>query len=194
LPTFIDKEWVKNTEANIYNVMDFPYWEVEIDFERPDLAINEIVELVKKVEENSPMGQKFGVNGNIGEGVVVQFMFKDILYRFKSKGEKHSASKVKTLKPVDSAKEQKLIDFANYATPAWRLEQAWQEMFGINNEKEEPNQKRIGDIIRLVIKDVWKEESDIAREKGIEPKEVNSKISRIVSRWIQDELDKYAGI
>jgi hypothetical protein len=182
--------WVSDSLHSIFNVMRFKTWSIDIDFERADVSQNKLIEMLEEIEHDSPMGNAFGKEGNISEGFVIQFMFKDVLYRFKVKGEKHSRSKVKTLKPVDSVKEQKLIDFANYATPAWRLEQAWQEVFGINNEKEEPNQKRIGDIIRLVIKDVWKEESDIAFEKGIEPKEVNGKISRIVSNWIQEELNK----
>jgi hypothetical protein len=182
--------WVSDSLHSIFNVMRFKTWSIDIDFERADVSQNKLIEMLEEIEHDSPMGNAFGKEGNISEGFVIQFMFKDVLYRFKVKGEKHSRSKVKTLKPVDSVKEQKLIDFANYATPAWRLEQAWQEVFGINNEKEEPNQKRIGDIIRLVVKDVWKEESDIAFEKGIEPKEVNGKISRIVSNWIQEELNK----
>jgi len=51
------KIWVEHPESNIYNVMNFPTWEVELDFERPDLARNKIIELVEKtIEPNSPLG------------------------------------------------------------------------------------------------------------------------------------------
>jgi hypothetical protein len=110
------------------------------------------------------------------------------------KGEKHSKSKVKKLKKVDSVKEQAKIEFANYATPAWRLEQAVQTVCGINNEIQEPNIKLTGDVIRAVIKDVMKEESDVLAEKGLEPKEVNAYISKIVSKWFREYLDKEIGL
>ena len=116
------------------------------------------------------------------------------LYRLKVKGEKHSNSKVKTFKPVDTEKEQVKIDFANYACPAWRLEQMWQKTFGINNEITEPNVKETGTFLRNVIADVWKEESDIAFEKGIEPKDVNSLISKVARDWFMEELNKLAGL
>jgi hypothetical protein len=57
--------------------MNFETWNIEIDFDRPDIAQNELVELVEKViEPNSPLGQTFGKEGNIGEGVVVTFEYK----------------------------------------------------------------------------------------------------------------------
>lgn len=184
-----DKIWVSNNDSDIYNIMNFKHYKLKIDFSRPDLTQNFLIDLVKDIENCSPVGKSFGKE-NIGEGVVVTLKFKGNVLRFKVKGEKHSKSKVKKIKKVDSELEQKKIDFANYATPAWRLEQAWQKLFGLNNEKIEPDIKFTGDFIRLVIKDIMKEELDILSEKNLEPKQVNSFISKISSKWFREELDK----
>lgn len=193
--TKVDGKWVDNPEKDIFNVMNFPTWEIEIDFNKPDIANNKLVDLIENtIEPNSPIGKQFGKEGNTGEGVVCTFTYKDVLYRFKVKGSKHSKTKVKKLKKVDSVKEQAKREFANYATPAWRLEQMYQELYGINNEKGEPNIKDTGDFIKLVIKDVMKEEMDVMYKKGLTPKEVNSLISRISANWFKEQLDKYVGL
>lgn len=190
-----DQIWVDTVEHNIYNVMNFPTWEFTIDFNMPGEAQNKMIEtVINDIEPNSPIGAKLGKEGNVGEGVVVAFLYKDSLHRFKVKGEKHSKSKVKTLKPVDTELEQKKVDFANEVCTSGRLEQAWQAQFGINDEIMEPTVKATGDFLRKVIADVWKEESDIAFERGLEPKQVNSLISKVARIWFMGELDKLAGL
>jgi len=191
----VGPDWVSNKEKNIYNVMDFPTVTLEIDFERADIAQNEMVKLTEEIETNSGIAKAFNKPENVGEGWVWTFVDKrGGLQRFKTKGEKHAKSKVKTLKKVDSVKEQAKVDFANYATPAWRLEQAWQTVFGINNEIKEPDIKFTGEFLKAVVNDVMKEELDVMAEKGLEPKEVNGMISKVARRWFMDELDKGIGL
>ena len=193
--TGIDAKWLDSFENKIYNVMNFTHWAFDIDFNAPGEVQNYMIKLVEEdIEPHSPLGQQLGIDDNVGEGIVVTFMFKDVLYKFKVKGNKHANSNVKVLKPVDTVKEQNKVDFANLVCTPIRLEQAWQETFGIDNEKLEPNIKATGDFLRAVIKDVWKEESDIAYGKSLEPKEVNSLISKVARVWFMSELDKMAGI
>ena len=194
LPNNQPVAWLNAPESNIYNIMNFPSVSVEIDFNRPDIAQNKMVELVEEVEKKSGVAHTFDKPENIGEGWVFTFEYKDNLFKFKVKGEKHSASKVKKIKKVDSEKEQKKIDFANYATPAWRLEQAWQEVFGIENEKMEPTIKEMGNFLRFVHKDIIKEESDVLGEKGLETKKVNSTVSKIARDWFKEKLDQEYGL
>lgn len=184
--------WLEHSDVNIHNIMNYLVWEFEINFEEPLMSQNEMIKLVKEtIEPCSPMGKEMGKNGNIGEGIVVTFMYKNSMHRFKVKGDKHSSSKVKTLKPVDEVKEQAKIDFVNnHACKSWRFEQAWQSIFGIENEKMEPTTEATGDFLKAVIKDTMKEESDILAEMGLEPKEVNGNISKVARRWFMDELDK----
>lgn len=188
--TKINNLWIECKVHNIYNIMNFKTWEFEIDFEQPLLSQNKMIEIVSsEVEPNSPAGKSMGKDGNTGEGIVVTFLYKDSLQRFKVKGEKHSKSKVKTLKPIDEEKEKVKIEFANYACSPGRLEQAWQTVFGIDNEIQEPDVKLTGDFLRAVMHDVIKEESDIMTEKGLEPKMVGSVISKIARTWFMTELD-----
>jgi hypothetical protein len=183
--------FVQNADSDIFNVATFPSYTVTIDFNQPLLSQNEMIKIVEEiVEPASPLGKAFGQEENVGEGIVFTFLLNNTLQRFKVKGEKHSNSKVKALKPVDDVKEQSKIDFANYAANSLRLEQAWQTVFGINNEKQEPSVKFTGDFLKAVVADVMKEELDVMTEKGLEPKDVNGAISAIARRWFQDELNK----
>ena len=182
----------KLNEHNIFLATQFENFSFEIDFENPSLAQNGMASVVEDViEPNSPAGKMLGIDGNVGEGIVCTAFWNGQLYRFKVKGEKHSKSKVKKLAKVDEATEQKKIDFVNtYACTSSRLEQAWQEMFGINNEKKEPSRKETGDFIRWVINDIVAEEIDIMVEMGLEPKMVNSKIANVAKHWFFEQLDK----
>ncbi len=94
---------------------------------------------------------------------------------------------------VDNEKEQAKIDFANYVCTPSRLEQAVQMTCDTLNGGI-PEMKNMGDVIRAVIKDIIKEESDILFEKGLEPKEVNKYISNIVRDWYKIFLDKESGL
>jgi len=193
-----NNEWIDSPENNIFNIMNFQTWKFQIDFEQPLMSQNKFIDLVANViEPNSPIGKSMGKDGNIGEGLVITFSFKGDVYKFKVKGEKHAkgSGKIKTLKPVDTVFEQKKIDFVNnHACKEFRFEQAWQEVFGIENEKLEPTIKAMGDFLRLVIRDVMKEESDIMEENGLNPKSVNSMISRIARGWFSSKLDEEAGL
>ena len=182
---------IDDTKSNIFNIMNFPYDTFEVDFEHPKLSHNAMLKRVSDLEANSLVGKQFGKEGNIGEGIVCTFMIGDKLFRFKLKGEKHSSTKVKTLNPLDEAKERDKIEFANYACSASRLEQAWDATFarGSSNERS-PSIKATGDFIRTVIKDIIKEEQDIILEKNLNAKECNGIISKISRRWFMKQLEE----
>ena len=67
------------------------------------LSQNKFIELVEEVEKECPVSKQFNVSG-IGEGIVWTTEYKGETYRFKTKGEKHSVSKVKTVVPIDIEK------------------------------------------------------------------------------------------
>lgn len=189
---WLDTGGVCYEDELIFNITHFPTVEIEIDFEQPEMSKNKMIELVDKLESNSLVGKQFGIDGNIGEGYVFTFKFKGDLYKFKVKGEKHAGkSKVKTLKPVDEELENRKREFVNnVACKQFRLEQAWQDTFGIDNEKGDPSMKGMGTFLRAVINDVIKEESDIMVEQGLEPKTINSKISGVAREWFKEKLDE----
>lgn len=197
IETKVNGSFIDSTDDRIWNMMNLNSGTLEIDFERPDLAQNTMIKMVEDSEKNSPAGNKLGLENTILEGFVFTFMDKrGNLNRWKIKGNLHSkgTGKVKTLKPVDSVFEQKKIDFVNdFACVSWRLEQAIQEVCDTINGGT-PNIKQTGDVIRWVINDNIKENSDIMIELGIEPKMINSMISKVARPYFLDYLDKECGI
>ncbi len=182
-----------NQDANIYNITQFKMWSFDINFDSPSLSTNTMIKTVEnEIEPSSPLGESMGVIGNIGEGMVVTVWYMNKLYKFKVKGEKHSKSKVKKLAPVDEKFEAIKIDFVNnHACKAFRFEQAWQEVFGIENELLEPSMKQMGDFLRLVFKDIIKEELDVMTTLGIEPKAINGAVAKVARGWFIEELDRH---
>ncbi len=188
---WVEASFLKNPEKRIYNIEDFKTYSIDIDFNLPQLAQNRIIEMTIEVEEECPVSKEFGHIG-IGEGIVFSHMTPSgKVYRFKSKGEKHSkASKVTTLKPVDDVKLNKIIETVNKVTVSWRLDQALTAACDLMNGGS-IDRKHLGNYIRLVIADVIKEESDTIAEAGLEPKDLNAKISEVARRYFfQRELDE----
>lgn len=186
-------EFPRNPEKNIYNIYDFKTYEVEIDFSRPDLAQNKMIEIMQEVEKECPVAKELGHEG-IGEGNVWTVEFKGEVYRFKIKGEKHAGkSKVKTLKPVDSEKLNKIHDIVNKVTPTWRLDQMVTESCDLNNGGH-IDRSKLGDYLRMVIKDVMKEEMEIISEAGLEPKDINKYISQVAKDYFFDREREDLGV
>ena len=170
---WVDSDFLKNNDVNIYNIEDFTTYSMDIDFNMPQLVQNELSELTIAVEEECPVAKAFGFSG-IGEGIVWTAEFKGNVHRFKVKGEKHSSSKVKTLASVDVEKLEGIQKFVDYAVTESRFNQAIENVF----PNQEPiDTKKLGDVIRWVVTDVLKEEMDTMIENKIEPKEVNKYIS-----------------
>ena len=180
----IDDVWVEipsqhySLGRNIYNINMFETYEVEIDFNHPELIQNKLIELTIAVEECCPVGKYFGKEGT-GEGIVFTCVTNQDL-KFKSKGEKHSASKVKTLNPVDVEAMAGVNDFVEMAVTENRLEQGI-SYFHENNIEVEP--KNTGLFLGLVVKDVLKEEADTLLESGLDEKKVKAAIVTKARMW-----------
>lgn len=171
------EDFPTKSEINVYNIYDFETYEMEIDFSRPDIAQNKMIEIMLEVEKECPVAKKLGHEG-IGEGNVWTVEFKGEVYRFKVKGKRHSKSKVKVLKKVDNDRLNKIHEVAEKVTPSWRLEQMLSETFDLINGGL-IDRSKLGDYIRAVIKDVMKEDLDIIVDAKLEPKDVNKYISQI---------------
>ena len=170
---WVNSDFLKNNDVKIYNIEDFKTYSIDIDFNMPQLVQNELSDLTIKVEEECPVAKEFGFEG-IGEGIVWTAEFKDNVYRFKVKGEKHSSSKVKTLANVNVEKLEGIQKFVDYAVTDSRFKQALENVF----PNQEPiDVKKMGEVIRWVVNDVIKEEMDTMVENQVEPKEVNKYIS-----------------
>ena len=170
---WVDGSYLRNEDARIYNIEDFQTYEIDIDFNMPQLVQNDLSDLTIAVEEQCPVAKHFGAEG-IGEGIVWSVEFKGVVHRFKVKGEKHSSSKVKTLAAVDVEKLNSITEFIDYVVTESRFNQALENTYP-NNEPIDI--KKMGDLIRWVVNDVIKEESDTLAKSGLEPKDVNKYIS-----------------
>lgn len=171
-------------EHNIYNIEHFNVWQMEIDFNNPELYQNDLADITYNVEAECPVTKSFGFSG-IGEGVVWKAEYNGHRYIFKVKGEKHSSSKVKVLAKVDVEKINSVVAFAQYAVTESRLNQAIENVFN----GEPLDIRKMGDVIRWVINDVHKEESDTLAENNLTDKDVNKIMSDYVRKMFTKTLE-----
>ena len=140
---------------------------------------NYLATATKEVEERCPVAAEQLPNEPdlIGEGIVWRVYrnsFDLTNYFFKTKGEKHSASKVKTIAEVDPNKAKSVSDFVDYAVTENRLNQ------GIEYLKEmhiEFSPKSTGVFLKWVADDVISEELNSLMASNLEPKDVTKHIS-----------------
>jgi hypothetical protein len=174
----VDDEWVDlptwkyDNENGIYNILQFPTYGVDIDFNNPERIQNKLIEDTLAVEDECPVGKFFGVSG-IGEGIVFKCATNPNLI-FKSKGEKHSVSKVKTLNSVDVEALAGIQEFVDNVVTDNRLEQ------GVSYLKEmniEIHPKNTGEFLRWVVTDILKEETDTIVANQFDMKKVKSEVA-----------------
>lgn len=183
---WIDSSTFKLKSEKIYNIEDYKTYKIEIDFNNPLLIQNKIIDYTLEVENECPVAKEFGFSGT-GEGIVFNYFKDGVRLMFKSKGEKHSKSKVKTLKEVDNSKINKIQEIAEKVTPSWRLEQMLQQTFDLLNGGS-VDIKKTGDFIRNMMQDIVKEELDILTENGLEPKDIGGKVAEISRKYLFENL------
>lgn len=178
---------LKMEEHRIYNILQFPHYYIDIDFNYPELSQNKIVEMTLAVEDECPVGKYFGISG-IGEGIVFEgFDSEGNRYIFKSKGVKHAGtSKVKTMRVVDDEKINKLIALADQVTPVWRLNQMLVESCNLNNGGCIDRQY-LSTYIKMVVDDVIKEESDVLAEAEVTIKDLGRYISTTARNYFFEQ-------
>ena len=181
------KEWshIKWHERSIYNIYDFPIYEIEINFNSPQLSQNKLVEITEEVERQCPVGAYFNTTG-IGEGVVwTEWAQTQGTLTFKVKGEQHSVSKVKTLAPVDTEKLANLQEFIDYACTENRMLQ------GLDYLREQQltiEMKNIGTFLKWLTNDIIKEEKDTMEESNIDAKDIGRALQSKAKTWFQQHL------
>ena len=173
-------------EIGVYSIFQFPTYRVLVDFNSPELIQNELIKLTVDVENECPVGKYFGISG-VGEGIVFKAKHNNRFYQFKSKGEKHSISKVKTLASVDVEMISNINEFVDNVLTEQRLEQG---ITWLRENLKEVSQKSTGDYLRWIVNDVIKEETDTIVANQLDPKKINSAISAKARVWLFSYLDK----
>jgi len=181
--------FMDNSSRFCNSVLDFPRYEIDIDFNNPQASVAELERITNLVEAECPVGKHFGVRG-IGEGVVwksCDWIYPDLV--FKVKGEKHSVSKVNkgTGIAATSPELQSSIDeFVAYAVTEERLQQGIQRVFTETGKTLDI--KETGTFLKWVFSDICKEEQDVLVASGLEPKQVSGVIPQVARKWFMDYL------
>ena len=170
-----DSTW----EDGIYSITDFPVQRIIIDFNNAEFSQNELVKATEEVEQCCPVSKQLGLKdaeGNpalLGEGLVWTPVSEDYCWDsgnwFKTKGKKHSVSKVKSVAAINPEKLNSIKEFADYAVTENRLEQGLNEV-GLD-------QKLVGQFIGWVNKDINKEEGDVLEANNLTMKDVGKYLS-----------------
>jgi len=183
------------TTNEIRHVYEFPTFFVSIPFSNPESVQNILIDLTNEVERDCPvartiLGKDFDKE-LIGEGIVFKAVSCDVPeinidgLMYKSKGAKHSVSKVKTLVPVDEEKMNSVQEFVDAVCTKNRLEQ------GIDVLKQrglEIESKNTGEFIKFIVGDAIKEESNMMVQSGLCTKDVSSKIASVARQFWMEQL------
>jgi hypothetical protein len=185
---WVDFAGISAPEQRIFNILDFPTWEVDIDFSRPQLAQADLEKLTRDIGTECPVGKQFGILG-LGEGLVWRPLnpaYDRSANWFKTKDERHSVSKVKTLVPVDVEAAKSLYDFVDRTVTEARLEQG---LHVLKAELQLPfDMTSMGAFLRWVVNDILREEQDVIILSQFDIKKLNSSISAAARPWF---ISKY---
>jgi rnlB RNA ligase 2 len=175
-----------NESIRFYPVETFGVYNVQLDLDNVHLAQQEIKDLTISVENECSVGKYFGVSGT-GEGIV--FTDETKQYSFKSKGEKHSVSKVKVIANVDIEKINKIKDFVDYSVTENRLNQGIEYLKEMNKELDISN---MGYFLRWLANDVLKEEQDVITENSLDNdlKAIMKSVSSKGCKWFMDKINE----
>lgn len=165
----------------IWSIEEFPTWDIQIDFNRPEIAQNEIVKMTIDFENECPVAKAFGIDNGIGEGIVLTAKHNDKSYMFKSKGEKHSVSNVKTLASVDVEKINNVKMFIATVVTTNRLKQ------GLENI-DSGEIRNIKPFIDWVVGDVFKEEHDTIVVNGLDAVMITKEIGNVARKWFLEYI------
>ncbi len=173
-------------EKGIYNLFDFETKKFVIDFNDPKEAYNKINEYILKVDKECPVARELGYIG-VGEGGVFVGYNNNQRYIFKVKGESHSKGTKEKQPKVKDPLEQVKQELAEKVTPVCRLNQGIQEVADLNNGGR-LEIKMMGNIIKWVLNDVIKEETQGFVEYDLEIKDIQKYISNITRDYIKAEI------
>ena len=190
------REYVKKPKGKIpdgsyiYCIYDFPTYECVIDFENPHETQNELNRICNEVEQECPVAKSFGISG-IGEGIVIRCTtigYEDSGFWAKIKGSLHSNSKVKTLATVDVERINNIKELCERLAHNGRLEQMAQTTFDLLNGGDY-DIKKIGDFIKAVMADIFKEDMDVIAASGFNGKEIAGPIAKICRDFVMKNLE-----
>lgn len=185
---WVDSSYIKDHSINIFNIADYPKYEITVDLNRPDKAIETMIELTTRVGDECPFSKAFGVSGT-GEGIVWRQLYEFGFDKaFKTKDERHQKSKIKKMPTVDVVKMDSIQEAVETHCHEDRMQQIYDKI--VLTEADKVPQK-IGDFIRLLVSDCWDEEGDSIRASDISRKEFGAAVSKKAARWFQAKISEF---
>lgn len=176
---------IKWHEKLIYNIYDFQTYELEINFECPQIAQDKLIEITEKVENQCPVGTYFDRSG-LGEGVVwTEWEKSNGTLVFKVKGARHSVTNVATLAPVDTEKFQNTQNFVEYACTDNRMHQG---LDYIREQQLAVEMKNFGLFMKWIVGDIAKEEKDTMDASGVTIADVGRTAKNRLLSWFKNQL------
>ena len=200
----VDNEWlshdklinVKSNDEKIYNILQYPVYDFEINFNNPKEAAERIASVVDQVEQECPVGRAFG-NEGIGEGIVLTCLnegYSGSKFWFKVKGEKHAKSGKKDGKvkvAVDIERVNTIKALVETIVPESRLVQG---LDYLRQNDLELSKKSTGSYLKWLYEDTIKEELDTITGNGFEPKDVSTEIQKYAKDWFFQKTDELVGL
>lgn len=164
---------------DVYCIKDFKTWRMNIDFKNPHAVTNELLKITQEVEDECPVAKKLGVSG-VGEGVVWKCVTPGWEFlMFKIKGQKHSKSNVKEMKPVDL---QFLNDMQACAIQIITPERLTQGLEYLTEMQLDHTKHNTSHFLKYVVGDALREEH-LFMEGCPEPKQLGKFCSQIAKDW-----------
>lgn len=168
----ITKLYYKDIIENVYLIYDFETYIVDIDFNDTSSAKDQIIELVKNIDESCPVTKSLGKEG-VGEGIVWKAYYNNNLLVFKTKGDSHTQTKTKSVNKniiIDNITIESVNRFIDFTCTSQRIEQA---IF----ETQSKELKDIPKFLKWLCNDILEEESKLLEEFNIEWKQVHKRLS-----------------
>lgn len=170
--------------SRVYCIYNFPTWKIDINFNKPQLVQNDLVNITMAVEEECPVSKQFGITG-IGEGVVWKNITESIGFSnsslfFKVKGQEHSVSNVVSLAMVNTEKVKNVNEFVEKVVTDNRLKQGLEYL---SEQHLDYSTENIKTFISWIVKDCFKEEKDMITESNLKEKDVAQSIAFKAKDW-----------
>lgn len=174
-----------------HDINTFQTYEMLLDLNDIQSSIADLNRITSEVELECPVSASFGVKG-VGEGVVwtadipTPGGVRSRRYIFKVKGEKHrdtNAADGVSIKPMTLPN---IAEFVSYAVTENRLKQGFSTLFTLVDKT--PSMSDIGLMIKWVLTDVAKEETDTLTSNALTMKDVTKPVTDKVRTWFMKEL------
>jgi hypothetical protein len=191
----IDNQWVdmdkyKNVQCeleSIYNILNFPLYEIELNTNDPEKAEEYMAKLTNQIDVECPFAKALAGISGPGEGVVWKCMMMPSSSRlwFKTKGQTHCATM--TRKPEVTKEEtcNFMKTFLDCTLTEARLCQGIAYLIEMEYTIDIVS---ISTFIYWVTDDIIKEEMDIIEEHQLKNSEIKKAVSKIAGTWYRNRL------